>query len=82
MGWAGPAQPTGPDSAPKCAGPILAQQKSGISLLGQTRPGRQSWDGEGRHCCYSAAAGAEWKRNRAMENERVRGSCSVKERGK
>jgi hypothetical protein len=49
-------------------------------------PGREadegnSWDGEGRHCCCSAAAGAEWKRNRAMENERVRGSCSVKERG-
>jgi hypothetical protein len=40
-----------------------------------------SWDGEGRHCCCSAAAGAEWKRDLAMENERVRGSCSVKERG-
>ena len=42
MGWAGPAQPTGPDSAqncwadfgPKWIGPISAQKKT---LLGQTR---------------------------------------------
>ena len=49
MGWAGPAQPTGPDSAqncwadfgPKWIGPISAQKK--YSLLGQTRPRRQGW---------------------------------------
>jgi hypothetical protein len=37
LNWAGP------DSAPKCVGPISAQQEYGISLLGQTRPRRQGW---------------------------------------
>jgi len=49
MGWAGPAQPTGPDSAqncwadfgPKWIGPISAQK----TLQGQTRPRRQGWSG-------------------------------------
>ena len=59
MGWAGPAQPTGPNSAqncwadfgPKWVGPISAQnglgqsrpKKTKHSLLGQTRPKRQGW---------------------------------------
>ena len=51
MGWAGPAQPIGPDSAqncwadfgPKWVGPISAQKKTKHYLLGQTRPRRQGW---------------------------------------
>jgi len=39
LGWAGPAQRIGPDSAPKCVGP----REYGISLLGSTRPRRQGW---------------------------------------
>ena len=50
MGWAGPAQPTGLDSAQKCwadfgpkwIGPISAQ-KTSIPLLGQARPRRRGW---------------------------------------
>jgi len=50
MGWAGPAQPTGPDSAQNCwadFGPKLLgrsrPKKTKSSLLGQTRPRRQGW---------------------------------------
>jgi len=50
LGWAGPAQPAGPDSAPKVLG--RSRPKNGLgrfrpkyyySLLGQTRPRRQVW---------------------------------------
>jgi len=62
MGWAGPAQPTGPDSAqncwadfgPKWVGPISAQKKTKHYLLGQTRPRREGW---ARICLAQAKTG-------------------------
>ena len=42
MGWAGPAQPTGPDSAQNCWADLGPKQKAHY-LLGQTRPRRQGW---------------------------------------
>ena len=53
MGWAGPAQRTGPDSAPKLVGRFrpkmdwadLGPKKT---LLGQIRPRRQGWSGPPR----------------------------------
>jgi len=53
MGWAGPAQPTGPDSAqkwwadfgPKCIGPISAKKKTNI--LFWARPGPEDRAGPG-----------------------------------
>ena len=50
MGWAGPAQPTGPDSAPKLVGrfrPKMDWADLGPKkiLLGQIRPRRQGWSG-------------------------------------
>jgi len=42
MGWAGPAQPTGPDSAQNGLG-RSRPKKTKHYLLGQTRPRRQGW---------------------------------------
>jgi len=41
MGWAGPAQPTGPDSAQKVLGRF--RPKYYHPLLGQTQPRRGGW---------------------------------------
>jgi len=50
MGWAGPAQPTGPDSAPNVLGRFRPKMywadlgpKNYYPLLGQTRPRRLGW---------------------------------------
>ena len=53
MGWAGPAQPTGPDSAqncwadfgPKWVGPISAQKK--LNIIFGARPGPEERAGPG-----------------------------------
>ena len=42
MGWTGPAQPTGPDSAQNGLGRSRPKTKTHY-LLGQTRPRRQGW---------------------------------------
>ena len=54
MGWAGPAQPTGPDSAQKCwadlglkwVGPISAQILLSSSGPGPAWPNNKHWRGE------------------------------------
>jgi hypothetical protein len=63
---------------------LLREAEDGqICGVGQVREADRSAErGEGRCCCCSVAAGGRMKERPGDGNERVKGFCSVKEKGR